>query len=318
MIAIESVAAADRCPATVSARLRAMACTAEVVVVGGDASLLDLAVGRLAQLERCWTRFDERSDLCRIAAADGRAVLVDPSTVVLLRAMVNGWAATDGAFDPTLLAAIRLLDGTGPVNDRATSGRPPLTALLIDAEMSVVVAPPGIGLDPGAIGKGLAADLVADELVAAGATGALVSVGGDLRVRGCAPQPGGWTIAVGDALRDDVERARVRLADGGVATSGTALRHFTDPTGRTAHHVLDPSTGCSTDGHRPIEATVMAGTGAWAEVWATAVMVRGADPLFDHLDRLGLAARAVLPGGEVVVNHTWAAYACPFPEEVES
>ena len=42
----------------------------------------------------------------------------------------------------------------------------------------------GVGFDPGGIGKGLAADLVATAAVDLGADGAMVSLGGDLRVAG--------------------------------------------------------------------------------------------------------------------------------------
>ena len=56
--------------------------------------------------------------------------------------------------------------------------------------------PAGVGFDPGGIGKGLAADLVADETMAGGALGVCVNMGGDLRVRGRSPDSESWTVAV--------------------------------------------------------------------------------------------------------------------------
>jgi thiamine biosynthesis lipoprotein len=47
--------------------------------------------------------------------------------------------------------------------------------------------PVGVTLDPGGIGKGLAADLTACLLTDSGACGALVNLGGDLRAVGRPP-----------------------------------------------------------------------------------------------------------------------------------
>ena len=87
--------------------------------------------------------------------------------------------------------------------------------------------PAGSGFDPGGIGKGLAADIVSAELLAAGARGACVNLGGDLRVTGEAPGGGTWTVAVehpGSAAADRAARARRRrrrhLDDAAAALAG--------------------------------------------------------------------------------------------------
>src|SRR5204862_328066 len=56
--------------------------------------------------------------------------------------------------------------------------------------------PAGTGFDPGGIGKGLAADMVVAETMAAGAAGVCVNLGGDLRVTGLDPTDAAWTVAV--------------------------------------------------------------------------------------------------------------------------
>jgi len=112
--------------------------------------------------------------------------------------LLDGWRVSHGAFDPTLLAPLVGLGYAASWQDSAKvtslpgNARPrtALDELLIDG--NVVVAPAGTCLDPGGIGKGLAADLVARRLLEAGARGASVSIGGDVSVRGAAPQPEGW------------------------------------------------------------------------------------------------------------------------------
>ena len=53
----------------------------------------------------------------------------------------------------------------------------------IDALNHTVELPPGVGFDPGGIGKGLAADMVVEELMATGAEGACINVARDKKVR---------------------------------------------------------------------------------------------------------------------------------------
>jgi thiamine biosynthesis lipoprotein len=150
-----------------------MGCETDILVVDSDPTLIDKARQHLAHLERCWTRFNPDSDLSRINTAGGQPVTVDPSTITLLTAMVNGWAATGGAFNPTLLAPLVNLGyhtswtdptATTTVNAHTADMTAP-TTILLDVNTCVVQAPAEIGLDAGGVGKGFAADLTVALLV---------------------------------------------------------------------------------------------------------------------------------------------------------
>ena len=65
--------------------------------------------------------------------------------------------------------------------DRAADA-PGCDGIIVDRTASSVTLPRDVEIDPGGLGKGLAADLVTAELLAAGARGVLVNLGGDLRV----------------------------------------------------------------------------------------------------------------------------------------
>lgn len=290
---------------------RAMGCAAEVLVVGAGAPKRIAEARRMiAELEQRWSRFLPGSELCMLNAAAGRAVVVGAPTLRLLGSMVDGWRATTGAFDPTLLAPLVGLgysmgwDHPALVSSvpAGASRRGDPAGIVIDLTASTAHVPAGTALDAGGIGKGLAADIVAEHLVAAGAEGALVSIGGDLAVSGEAPGGDGWSIAVGDSGR------RVRLAQGGVATSGTERRSWRNSAGAQVHHLLDPATGRPVAGP-VVEATVIAGTAAWAEVWTKAIMVNGAAVELPRFDSLGLAARVRRADGSVQHNDTWWTYA---------
>ncbi|MGD9701438.1 MAG: FAD:protein FMN transferase [Acidimicrobiia bacterium] len=286
----------------------------EVVVAGGD-HLAGLARDRLTHLERRWSRFLPESDISRLNVAGGQPVEVDASTVVLVEHLVHAGRATDGLFDPTLLPT---LVGLGYATswddpDRVTSLSPDarsrcdLAGVLVDPAARVVQLASGTTLDPGGLGKGLAADLIVEELLDAGARGALVSVGGDLRVGGEAVDGGSWLVSVANPNSEGGDVARVRLLAGGVATSSTLRRAWTT-SGSACHHLLDPSTD------RPAttgiaSATVVAGTAAWAEAWTKAVMVGGTRRSFAVLDERGLAAMAVMLDGRMVANDSWKQFA---------
>lgn len=299
----------------------AMGSVREVRVVGSGhsasselARLLDVAEAHVARLENLWSRFIPTSDICRLNAADGADVIVDSATVELVTMMVHAHRATDGAFDPTLLPALLALGYDASWDDASmVTTLPPDTTpggalddVLVDADACVVRLPRGMALDAGGIGKGLAADRVAMDLLSRGAAGALVNLGGDVRVAGEAPQDGGWAVGV-DNLAEGATDAQVRLMDGGIATSGTDRRRWIEASGRQVHHLLDPHTLMPTPldlGSSVVGATVIAGSASWAEVWTKALMVSGDDAL-PLLEAHGLAGRTVHRDGTTFTTGNW-------------
>lgn len=293
----------------------AMGCSAHAVVVAEQPEpLLGLVGRRLDELERRWSRFLPDSEISGLNAAAGQPRRVSSDTVRLVEALVQAWHATDGAFDPTLLGA---LVGLGYAQSRSDatlrtslaadvrpSGRP--DRILLEAAHRIVQLPAGTAIDAGGMGKGLAADLIVDELLAAGAHGALVEIGGDLRVAGTSPDDGGWPIDVRSAVgADDV---RVTLSAGGVATSSSRLRTWTDAaTGIERHHLVDPRTLQST-GEDVVGCTVIAGSAAWAEAFTKVAFVDGASAAIDRYDRFGLAARVTTETGTIHHSTAWGAF----------
>lgn len=296
---------------TRSVRLeRVMGCRGGLTVTAaaGDADgLVAAAAGRLRHLERCWSRFLPDSDLSRLNRACGRPVSVDPSTITLILAMAAGARDTHGAFDPTLLVALVGL-GYGPSwspsigDDVAATHHDRLRwidATCVDGDQATVVLADGVQLDPGAIGKGLAADLVADELLELGAVAATVDLGGDVRITA----PG--VIGVNDPDRRPLDR--IALASGGVATSGTS-RRWIGADGAWVHHVLDPVSRrplARTAVDDVVQVTVAAGSAARAEVHATALLVDPSGSRIRALEELGVGILAVDRRGIAWDNETW-------------
>lgn len=248
-------------------RFRVMGSDAHVLVTGvGSADrgvLLAQAEQRLRELEGLWSRFIDDSEISNLNRTDG-PLAVSPETFQLIELAIIGWERTAGRFDPTVHDAV-LGSGYGGQPAAISSNASPGCAFIcLDRANNTVELPPNVRIDPGGIGKGLAADLVSQELLDDGADGALVSLGGDLRVRGVSPDPAGWLIEIGEPSIAPGSITRLVLVDGAVATSTTEKRRWVTD-GEVRHHLIDPSTGHSHDRTTRL-ATVVSRDAWWAEV----------------------------------------------------
>ena len=287
-----------------------MGSTAHVTVVGGAVDLAESARERLEDLEARWSRFIPSSEISRLNHAEGRPCLVSEETRLLVRRALDAFTVTAGRFDPTLLGAV-LRAGyvesfdRRPPRSRASSSTLQTGAhrIEIDDAVGTVRIPVGVGFDPGGIGKGLAADMVSAELMDRGADGVSVNVGGDLRVRGDAPDGEAWRIAIDDPWGRTEPIARIRIRDGAVATSSRLSRRWVRTDGAVRHHLLDPDTGTSV--RTPVLATTVVAAAGWqAEALSKAVFL-DAHRGMELVNARGSAALVVLPDG-LLTTRGWS------------
>ena len=240
------------------------------IVSGAELQFLEVAGERVRQLESLWSRFLPHSDISRLNCAGGIPVEVSADTVELLRTSATAWRTTDGAFDPTLLPSLTTLGYAKSRTNAAhetnlpnhvTSGGDPS---LIKIDGCSVQFPPDLTIDPGGVGKGLAADIVAREVHSSSGEGALVEIGGDISTSGNSPH-GRWVVNIWNPYRTHTTR-QVALRSGGIASSSICLRTWPSDTGPRFHHLIDPVTHTPTR-NGIIACTVIAGTSAWAEVF---------------------------------------------------
>lgn len=278
-----------------------------IVVIDGPERLLSEARRRVDELEHSWSRFLPHSDISHLNQATDW-VDVSPDTLMLIERAVSAWQITGGAFDPTILPSL-IANGysesrsespghtilTTPVRRGSAPGP---KGIETDRVMSRVRLPEGVWFDPGGIGKGLAADLVATEMIAAGATAAVVSAGGDIRVAGRVPS--GWVIDVENPFDPEQVIAGLALADGAVCTS--SVRAKTWVLGDTPmHHLIDPRTG-DPMAYRTVSATVIAGEAWLAEAFCKAAV--NGDPLDALVFLESVGADALLVDVDGVVWRT--------------
>lgn len=162
---------------------------ADIVLVGGDAGLVEDAKESLDRLWRRWHPAGMDSDLARLNTSVD-PVAVGPETLLLAGLLADRGAAVEVDYQ----AATIRRTGPDPV-------------------------------DPAGLAIGLSADMVVQDALDAGAAGAaIVLAGGDptygsvrsvLRVAGVAAHRGGWRIHL--AGPDDLDTT-MRLVEGGLAT----------------------------------------------------------------------------------------------------
>lgn len=287
--------------------------TAHVTIVDGSQDLAHLAESRLRELESLWSRFVPTSDISRLNLANGEPVHVSSETTSLIRYMVGGWNLTRGLFDPSMLGELvdagygrSLVSNSLTILPTGVEWSRDLGSVSLDE--CIVRLPVGLTLDPGGIGKGLAADIVASELVELGAAGALVSVGGDVRCIGTGDIDGRWIIDV-ESPFDRSVLCSIGIADGAVATSSLSAKTFVGPDSDTGmrSHIMDPQSRRTVDmGSRNLlQASVVARECVWAEVFTKAYLVLDDPRRVEFAAEHGLAAMVVLDDGTMVGSQNW-------------
>jgi thiamine biosynthesis lipoprotein len=273
--------------------------TIEVLIPRGAAGTsaqqaIERALGWFREIEKRCTRFDAASELMRLAARPGQAVVVSPMLFEAIRFARLVAEETGGAFDPT--AGHRMMARGFDREHR--SGRP----IHLDIEPAPDADWRDIELDPdrltitlrrplipdlGAVAKGLAIDTAAQELKPF--VNFAIDAGGDLYMSGTNRFDKPWIVGIRHPRRKDEVLESLRISGQAVCTSGDYERSGAD--GRS--HILDPRTGAVAE--RVASATVIAPLAMLADALATAVFVLGPDEGIRLLDRMGVAGIIVTP-----------------------
>ncbi|MCE8018669.1 FAD:protein FMN transferase [Halomonas sp. MCCC 1A11036] len=196
--------------------------------------------------------------------------------------------ASGGAFDMTVGGLVNLWSFGSEARPREVPDDETLQARLdeigpgsIEVDENALQARRlrDVFVDLGGVAKGHATDRVAAYLDSEGIEHYLVNLGGDLIVRGYRDREGEpWRIGIEAPLDDRQEATHiVPLHDISVATSGD-YRNYFEENGQRFSHTIDPRTGHPIE-HRVASVTVAHPSNAWADAWATAMMVLGEEGL---------------------------------------
>ncbi len=277
---------------------RAMGCQVNVQLqteADGNALLQQLP-NEFELIEACLSRFRPDSELMQVNRQAGEWL---PASEVLFKnvqAAKQAALLTDGLFNPLVLPAMlangydRSFEEIGtPVVPKNVPAADWHTIELRPSTHEVRI-PGNSALDLGGIAKGWTAAKVANDLAQYGHC--LVNIGGDMVARGAPNGLPGWEIEVGDPFSDE-SLLSLWLTDNTIATSGVDFRRWSTPDGQPQSHIVDPRTGCSVQTD-VLSATVVHPHAPTAEVFAKAVILRGAEAGLNWLNQQWNAAGLVV------------------------
>lgn len=259
---------------------------------------VDGAIEWFSRIEAACSRFDERSEVSRLAAAAGTAV---PVSEMLFEAVRFALAVADesaGAFDPTIgyrMAARGFNREYRTGNTVNVPERMPDVSyrdVQLDADARTITLLRPLMLDLGAVAKGLAVDMAAQEL--APLQDFAVDAGGDQYFAGDNPRGELWSVGIRHPRIETELIDTFRISGAAVCTSGDyARRSAVEDSDLKEHHILDPRSGRPAPGLASV--TVVAPTALVADALATAAFVLGPVEGVPLLERHGVDGLLVTP-----------------------
>lgn len=280
--------------------------TIEVVgtAPGGEAER-DAAISRAMEwfrrVEKTCNRFDPESELRRLSARIGQPVTASPLLFEAVRFAVAVAEETEGAFDPAVGAAMeergfnrdyRTLQPAGPFAESSGPKTGTFRDVRVDERRKTLTLLKPLVLDLGAVAKGLAIDLAAQELQSL--RNFAIDAGGDLYLGGHNARGQPWSVGIRNP-RDPGEMIEtVEVSDGAVCTSGDYER----PAARAedGHHIIDLRTGGAAKDAASV--TVFAPSAMVADGLATAAFVLGPKAGIELLERHGADGLIITPALE--------------------
>jgi thiamine biosynthesis lipoprotein len=247
----------------------------------------EAAFGWFRHVEQVCSRFDPASELSMLTARVGEAVPVSPLLAEAVRFALAVARESDGAFDPTLGYALarRGFNRHYITGDMRDAPEPPLDTpdyrdVCLDPAAGTILLRKPLLLDLGAVAKGLAIDLAAQELACF--SHAVVEAGGDLSVRGRSATNEPWRVGIRHPRDADALIEVLYVSDMAICTSGDYERR--GPSG-DGHHLIDPQSGASVDTVASV--TVVTPSAMVADALATAAFVLGPERGLRFLEAQG-------------------------------
>ena len=236
------------------------------------------------ELDRAASRFRLDSEVSRLAANDGVAMVVTDLLYDEVRQALRASAITKGYLDPTLgqtiselgynkdFELIKFDDQDGQkIRVVMPSG---YRSVVLDHDTRSIKVPPGVLLDLGATAKPHLADRIRDRIEGNFEVDVLVNLGGDISCISSDPA-NPWYVNVTDdqSLNVDSPGEVLAFPTGGMATSSIKKRSWSRG-GALQHHIVDPYSGRPAEGE--IEAvTVLAASALDANIASTATIAMG-------------------------------------------
>lgn len=249
----------------------AVTCLADDVAAAGVA--IEAAFERMAATAALLTRFDPASPLSRLNR-DGHLAQVPATLREVLQQALALSTLTDGAFDVSVLPALRYLESLRKPVALSARERGELGAMdhLIGyrgielGAQDARLVHPGMSITLDGIAKGHVVDQGIAALRSCGIEYGLIDAGGDIQsICGADPERH-WNVGIVNPQSINEVSAIVQLRNAALSTSGNYRVFFSAD--RRLFHIIDPHTGSSPESYSSV--TVMTDLSILADGMSTA------------------------------------------------
>ena len=270
-----------------------------------------------------WNR---ESEVSRWLATRGTTAKVSPQLLEVLGLFDHWREATCGALDASAETAARLWQRGAAEHRQPTQSEieraveaMQQTHWQVDCLRGAAIHLTDTPLAFASFTKSYIAGRAVDTALAAGATGVMLNIGGDIVVRGNLAQ----IVDIANPLRsaeNDVAMDQILVRDRAVATSGSYRRGFNLTSNSSAtqpefSHIIDPRTARPA-GHI-LSSTVVARDPATAGALATTFSVLGVDESRSLATKTGGVEYLLYTrNGDRIASDGWSAYEAPFSRTV--
>lgn len=198
------------------------------------------------------------TNLYTINHSQGKAVKVDSRIIDLLEYSKTLYQKTNGKLNVAMGSVLSIwhyyrTNGLNKPEEATLPNKDDLQAaakhinfddVVIDSTaQTVLIKDKKLTLDVGAIAKGYAAQKVAERMEAAGMTGYILNIGGNVKIVGTRPDGEKWAIGIEnpDTTSDKPYAEELKLESMSLVTSGSYQRFYIVD-GKNYHHIIDPDT----------------------------------------------------------------------------
>ena len=238
------------------------------------------AVAEINRLDALFSVGNENSDIAKLNVE--HTAVVSDDTFSLVQRSLQLYQDTDGALNITvypLMEAWGFTTGEYRVPEQTEIDgllqTMQIGEIRCDSQTKTVILPEQTKIDLGAIAKGYTSARLMEIFEGYDISSAMVSLGGNVQVKGSKPDGTSWKVAVEDPFSDseNAYAGILSVADKAVVTSGTYERYF-EKDGKRYHHILDPATGYPAE-KGLASVTIVSDDGTLADALSTALFVMG-------------------------------------------
>ena len=231
-----------------------------------------------ADIESVLSATDPASDVSVFNSGVDALFDADPIFAEVMATALEISKITDGTYDPSIgsLTTLWNVKGGGPVpsEDKIEYAKSKSGSKFLSIDGTTVSkSDPDVRLDLGGIGKGYAAQRLAEHLYESGVSYGIVSAGRTVGVFGEKPDKSPFKIGIADPFTENGILGYLYATSGFVSVAGDYELYF-EENGVKYHHIIDPATGKpAASGLSSV--AVFSQNGASADALSTALLVMG-------------------------------------------